>query len=127
MGRRVLVVDDDAPTVALIRIALERAGFTVASASNGAECLLAVDRQRPDLLILDVLMPIMDGFQTLRVLRETPASRHLPVLILTCRREDEDVLEGWQSGADLYLTKPFEIEELATAVKRMLGLEASAG
>ena len=119
MGARILVVDDHPPTVMLIRSALEAEGFSVSSASNGAEGLLAINAQRPDLVILDVIMPVMDGFQTLRVLRETAETKELPVLILTCRKEDEDLLQGWRSGADLYLTKPFELEALVSVVKRM--------
>ena len=121
MAKRVLVVDDHPPTVTLIQSALETAGYSVTSAGNGAECLLAVHKERPDLVILDVIMPVLDGFHTLRVLRETPETRDLPVLILSARKEDKDILEGWQGGAHLYLTKPFEIRDLVAAVERMIG------
>ncbi len=120
MAKRVLVVDDHAPTVLLIRNVLEQEGLSVITAGNGAECLLAVHRERPDLVILDVVMPVMDGFQTLRVLRETEQTRELPVIVLTVRESQEDVLEGWKSGADLYLIKPFQVPELVTLVKRVL-------
>ena len=119
-AKRVLVVDDHPPTVRLIQTALEQEGYSVLSAANGAECLLAVHREEPDLVVLDVIMPVMDGFQTLRVLRENERTKHLPVVILTIRKSDEDILEGWKIGADLYLTKPFRVDELVAAVKRIL-------
>jgi DNA-binding response OmpR family regulator len=119
-SKRVLVVDDHPPTVRLIRNALEQEGFSVASAANGAECLIALHRELPDLVVLDVVMPVLDGFQTLRILREDAQTKHLPVIILSIRDSDKDVLEGWQTGVDLYLTKPFQMDELVAAVKRLV-------
>ena len=118
----ILVVDDHPPTVRLIQNALEHEGFSVISAANGAECLIAVHENRPDLIVLDVIMPVMDGFQTLRVLRENRETKALPVVILSIRDSDQDVLEGWRIGADLYLTKPFRIDDLVAAVKRVLDI-----
>ena len=120
MGQRVLVVDDEPPTVKMIQAALEREGLEVATAGNGAECLLAAESNPPDLVILDVVMPVLDGFETLRVLREKPATRELPVIMLTARREDRAVVRGWMTGVDLYLTKPFQMDDLLTAVRRIL-------
>ena len=120
MARRVLVVEDELPTLKLIRNALEREGIEVATAQNGAECLLAVEQQPPDLVILDVIMPILDGFQTLRALRGREETKHIPVVMLTARREDHDVLRGWVTGVDLYLTKPFQLADLLVAVRRIL-------
>jgi len=125
MAKRILVVEDHPPTVRLIQKALEKEGLSVITAGNGAECLIAVHRDRPDLIILDVIMPVMDGFQTLRVLRENEQTKELPVIILTSRKSDEDIFEGWKIGTDLYLTKPFQLPELIIAVKRIL--EATAG
>jgi DNA-binding response OmpR family regulator len=120
MTWKVLVVDDEPPTCRLIENALRREGLEVATATNGAECLLAVAEQCPDLVILDVMMPVLDGFQTLRALRENEATNHLPVLMLTARREHQDVLRGWMTGVDLYLTKPFQLDDLLVAVRRIL-------
>lgn len=122
MSKRVLVVDDELPTVRMIQMALEREGMDVATAANGAECLLAVESDQPDLVILDVMMPVLDGFETLRVLREKEETKHVPVIMLTARREDSDVLRGWMSGVDLYLTKPFQMDELVTAASRILAV-----
>ena len=122
MHKRVLVVDDHPPTVTLIGNALENEGLAVTTARNGAECLLAIDKERPDLVVLDVIMPVMDGFQTLRVLREQDATKELPIIILSIRSSDRDILKGLTTGADIYLTKPFKIVDLVTAVKRILAV-----
>lgn len=120
MQKRVLVVDDHPPTVRLIRKALEQEGVRVTSARNGAECLLAIEDERPDLLILDVIMPVLDGFQTLRVLREREETKDLRVIVLSIRSDDQDILKGLSTGADIYVTKPFKMEELLLAAKRLL-------
>ncbi len=127
MAKRVLVVDDEPPTVQVIQLALEREGLEVATAANGEECLQAVESDPPDLVILDVIMPILDGFETLRLLREKPETKHLPVIMLTARREDRDVLRGWMTGVDLYLTKPFQMADLLTATRRILEVTEAPG
>ena len=138
MPKRVLVVDDHPSTVRLIQNALEQEGFSVITATNGAECLIAVHQDSPDVVILDVMivaggfllrafdvvmlnwtMPVMDGLQTLRVIRENEATKTLPVIVLSVRDSDQDVLDGWRIGADLYLTKPFKLDDLLAAVKRI--------
>jgi two-component system alkaline phosphatase synthesis response regulator PhoP len=126
--RRVLVVDDDPLLVKLVQTALAAEGLEVIAASNGAEALLAVDSQHPDLIVLDVAMPVLDGFETLRALRAKPETASLPVIMLTARQSDADVVKGWSTGADLYITKPFEVQELVLATKRLLEVaEAEAG
>ena len=124
MGSRVLIIEDDRPTVRLIQTALEAKGFSVVSARNGAEGLIAVHEERPDAVILDINLPIMDGFQALRVLRENEQTRSLPVIILSERGADSDLLKGLTTGADLYLTKPFGTQELVVAVARVLPRES---
>jgi len=120
MARKVLVVDDHPPTVQLIRTALEGLDMEACTASNGAECLLAVDQEKPDLIILDVMMPVMDGFQTLQVLQQSKETESIPVIMLTARSSDRDVAHGWRSGVTSYLTKPFSIDQLVTLVQRIL-------
>jgi len=121
VNKRVLVVDDHTPTVDLISDALEMQGFSVLSASNGAECLMKVYRESPDLLILDVSMPVMDGLEALRSLREATETARLPVIVLSGRGKFDDVLTGWQLGANLYLVKPVKIGAVVAAVKWLLG------
>ncbi|MGD0112982.1 MAG: response regulator [Armatimonadota bacterium] len=120
MARKVLVVDDHSPTVQLIKTALEGMDMQVRTATNGAECLLAVDQDKPELIILDVMMPVMDGFQTLQVLQESKENADVPVIMLTARSSDRDVAHGWRSGVTSYLTKPFSIDQLVTLVQRIL-------
>ncbi len=119
METRVLVVDDHVETVRVISDVLTREGFSVVSARNGEECLRQVAAEPPDLIILDVMMPVMDGLRALRALRENPETRTLPVIVLTVRDQEGDVLAGWMAGADLYINKPCRLDELVSAVKRM--------
>lgn len=124
MGNRVLVVDDEPEVVSVIREALTSEGFSVLSARDGAECLRKVESGQPDLVILDVNMPGMNGFKTLHALRENEDTRNLPVVMLTVRHERGDELAGLLAGADLYLKKPCNIERLVAGVKRLLEVPA---
>jgi DNA-binding response OmpR family regulator len=120
MAKKVLVVDDEPSVRKVIEHALRHEGLEVRTAGNGAECLQAVEAEPPDLILLDVNMPVMDGFQTLRVLRENAATKHLPVIILTARGDDADVSQAWTTGVDLYLMKPLALDDLLVAVRRSL-------
>ena len=117
---RVLVVDDHPATIQLVRSAVELKDMEVRTAANGAECLLAIGDRRPDLIVLDVIMPVMDGFQTLDVLQQSEENRSIPVIMLTAKASDMDVAHGWFSGVTSYLTKPFSIDQLVTVVRRVL-------
>ena len=120
MANSILVVDDHLPTLQLIKSALDGLGMKVTTATNGAECLLAVHQERPDLIILDVIMPVMDGFQTLEVLQQSSETEAIPVIMLTARSSDRDVAHGWRAGVSSYLTKPFSGDELVSLVRRVL-------
>jgi DNA-binding response OmpR family regulator len=120
MAQTVLVVDDHRPTVELIRDALSPQGFEVIAAENGVECLVAVEEQRPDLVILDVHMPVLNGLDTLRLLRQRMEEQHLPVIILSGRVSFSDVRTAWKRGADIYLTKPVRVGAVVAAVKWLL-------
>jgi DNA-binding response OmpR family regulator len=117
---RVLVVEDHLTTLQLVQSALESEDIEVRTAANGAECLLAIGERRPDLIVLDVVMPVMDGFQTLDVLQHSKETRDIPVIMLTARSSDLDVAQGWFSGVTSYLTKPFSIDQLMMIVRRVL-------
>lgn len=121
MAKRILAVDDDPHIQRLVKFCLERAGYTVMTASNGIEALERVS-SRPDLIVLDVEMPYMDGFEVLNNLKGSPQTSSIPVIMLTARASDTDVLEGWQSGADVYIAKPFYEPELVGFVKRLCPL-----
>jgi two-component system KDP operon response regulator KdpE len=116
-GRLVLVVDDEPRMIRFIRMNLELEGYRVIEARNGLEALERVRQDLPELVILDVMMPEFDGFETLRLLREVST---VPVIMLTVRSEEEDKVRGLELGADDYVTKPFGARELTSRVKALL-------
>ncbi|MGI4792103.1 MAG: response regulator transcription factor [Janthinobacterium lividum] len=123
MARKILTCDDEKHIVRLIQVNLERQGYEVITAFNGAECLEKVKEDRPDLIVLDVMMPEMTGFEVLDILKKDPETESIPVIMLTARAQDSDVLRGWQSGVECYLTKPFNPMELIAFVKRIFSME----
>jgi len=125
MARKILTCDDEKHIVRLIQVNLERSGYEVIAAYNGAECLEAVKAETPDLIILDVMMPEMTGFEVLEKLKADPTTENIPVIMLTARAQDADVLRGWQSGVETYLTKPFNPMELIAFVKRIFAMQDS--
>jgi two-component system, OmpR family, alkaline phosphatase synthesis response regulator PhoP len=120
MGQTILVVDDDPNVIRVVEINLTQEGHQVRTAGDGEAALAAVAQERPDLLILDVMMPKLDGFETLKRLKADPAMAEIPVIMLTARAQDEDVFEGYGMGAQWYLTKPFEPGELRRVVRHLL-------
>ena len=125
MPKKILAVDDERHIVRLVQVNLERAGYQVVTAFDGKDALEKVEAEQPDLVVLDVMMPYMDGFEVLQNLRKNPSTRELPVIMLTAKAQDADVFRGWQSGGDCYLTKPFNPMELISFVKRIFkSLEA---
>ena len=120
MAKTILAVDDEKAIVRLVQVNLERHGYTVLTAFDGKEALEKIALAPPDLVVCDVMMPYMDGFEVLRRLRLNPETRDLPVIMLTAKAMDNDVYEGWRSGADCYLTKPFNPSELLAFIKRIL-------
>ena len=117
---KILVAEDEPNTVHLIARILAREGHEVIEAKTGAEALDVLERAAPDLVILDVMMPELDGFQALAKIRSDPRHQKLPVIMLTAKRQPEDVARGWATGADTYLTKPFSPLELTELIKRLL-------
>ncbi len=126
MAKKILAVDDERHILRLVQINLEKAGYEVITANNGREAVEKVRAEHPDLVVMDVMMPEMTGFEALQALKEDPATSSIPVVMLTAKAQDADVFHGWQSGADLYLTKPFNPLELLTFVKRILDAQAEA-
>jgi DNA-binding response OmpR family regulator len=116
-GPRVLVVDDEPAIVRLVRATLQADGYAVVTAGSGEEALPLLDVERLDLVILDLMMPGLDGFETLRRIRRRST---IPVIMLTARATDADTLKGLQGGADDYVTKPFNPDELAARVVAVL-------
>ncbi len=119
MPKKILAVDDEKHIVRLVQVNLERQGYEVVTANDGREALEKVESEHPDLVVLDVMMPYMDGFEVLQNLRRNSSTRDIPVIMLTAKAQDADVFRGWQSGVDCYLTKPFNPMELISFVKRI--------
>lgn len=116
---RVLVVDDEPNIRRLIQHHLSRHGFGVELAKDGAEALERLRARRPDMILLDVMMPGMDGIEVLRRIKDDPVIAEIPVMMLTAKSADDDIRHGWGTGADWYMTKPFNPEELCFLVARM--------
>lgn len=126
-GERVLVVDDEKDIVALVAYHLAKAGYRVSTASTGAEALQAAREERPALVVLDLMLPGMSGFEVLEQLRAAENTRDVAVLMLTARREEADRIRGLSLGADDYLSKPFSPQELVLRVGAILRRLAAAG
>lgn len=120
MSKRLLVVDDEPNLLRAVAAVLRGEGFEVSTARSGREALVAVAQNTPDLIVSDVRMPGMDGFQLARKLRSAPNFALVPVIFLTAKDETEDRVEGFQAGVDVYLTKPFEPNELVAVIKNIL-------
>ena len=119
MEQTVMVVDDDADIVDMTRLVLEDGGYHVTAARSGQEALRALDRERPDLIILDINMPEMDGWQVLRLLQTDDRTRSIPVAMFSIKAEVRDRLHGLQEGAFDYIVKPFSCDELLQRVRRI--------
>ena len=124
MSATVLVVDDDAENVAILGTMLLERGYEVRIARDGRSALESVRQQRPDMILLDVMMPVMDGMQVLDHLKLDPKTASIPVVMVTAKIQDEDVLAGYQSGADYYITKPFTTRQILHAIGHVLGSHA---
>jgi two-component system alkaline phosphatase synthesis response regulator PhoP/two-component system response regulator VicR len=118
--RRILVVEDDSIILRQIEFNLQAHGYTVETAATGVEALRRMLLNRPDLLITDVMMPEMDGYELVATMRRDPQLSEVPVIMLTARTEEEDMVQGYVSGTDLYLTKPFNPTELIAFAERIL-------
>jgi CheY-like chemotaxis protein len=116
----VLIADDDADILSLVRAVLERSGHEVVAASDGAEALASVRAREPDLVVLDIAMPEVDGLEVLRRLRADPTTSELPVVLLSARAQEADVERGFAIGASAYLKKPFSPRELSEHVAELL-------
>jgi len=116
-GKRVLVVDDDVKTVELVRLYLNRDGYRVVTAYDGIEALRLARESHPDLIVLDLMLPGLDGLQVCQALRD---ESDVPIIMLTAKTTDQDKLEGLDLGADDYVTKPFSPRELAARVRAVL-------
>ena len=116
----ILVVDDEEPILELLRFNLEKEGYQVCVAKDGQEALERVAKEQPDLLVLDVMLPGMDGLEVCRILRSNPKFQQIPIIMLTAKGEEIDTVLGLELGADDYMTKPFSPRELLARIKARL-------
>lgn len=126
-SRMVLIADDDPMTRALVRGSLEQMGFEVAEASDGAEALDVLSKHKPDLLLLDIKMPIMDGIETLKKLRKLPEGKNLPVIMLTGLADSDSAAKAAAAGATDYVTKPINWRLLGHRIRHQLHLNGIVG
>lgn len=117
--QRILVVDDDEHIRKSLAQYLEMEEFDVDVASSGPEALSRAGRQAPDLVLLDIMMPGMDGFEVVEKLRQESATSQVPIILLTARGQDTDVIKGYQLGVSSYLTKPFNLDELVDTIREV--------
>jgi DNA-binding response OmpR family regulator len=117
---RILFVDDEEDIVSFVQMDLEKEGFKVSTASNGLDALHCVIEENPHLVVLDVMMPGLDGFEVLRRLKENEATACIPVIMLTARDTLTHIADGLEIGADLYWTKPFSMSDLTRVIRLIL-------
>lgn len=119
--RRILLVDDSRTSQFVARMILKNGPYDVITASDGAEAVDVATASRPDLILMDVIMPRMGGFEAVRELRSRPETSATPIIMVTTRGESDEVEEGWEAGCNDYVTKPVDSEELLTKVRSCLG------
>jgi DNA-binding response OmpR family regulator len=117
----ILIADDDPDILALVSFRLERAGYEVVQARNGEEAVQVALARRPDLAVIDVTMPRIDGYEATRQLRQQEETSRMPIILLTARVQEEDIARGFDAGADDYVRKPFSPQELGSRVQAALG------
>jgi DNA-binding response OmpR family regulator len=118
--KRILVVDDEVDLVETVRFSLELEGYDVLIAYNGEEALNQARKENPDLILLDLMLPKLDGYKVCRLLKFDERYKHIPILMLTAKIQEKDKATGMETGANEYITKPFEMDELMKKVKGYL-------
>ncbi len=116
----IMVVDDDPDLVDILRARLEQREFNVMGVYSGSQALAGLEKQKPNLIVLDIMMPKMDGLEVLRRLKAAPETSSIPIILLTALDKDEDISTGYKKGADHYITKPFKSAHLMTVIDHLL-------
>jgi DNA-binding response OmpR family regulator len=122
--RKILVVDDEVDLVETVRFPLEIEGFDVLVSYNGEDALNQARKENPDLIILDLMLPKLDGYKVCRLLKFDERYKHIPILMLTAKTQEKDKILGKETGADEYITKPFEMDVLMEKVKKYLKISS---
>ncbi|WP_290648128.1 response regulator [Aquisalimonas sp.] len=121
MPKRILIVDDEPNIVLSLQFLMKKSGYEVETATDGEQALEAVERQQPDLMLLDVMMPRKDGYQVCQILREREECANMRIVMLTAKGRDVEREKGMSLGADDYITKPFSTQDVINKVSEMLG------
>ncbi len=121
MTKRILIVDDEPNIVVSLEFLMKREGFDVAVATDGEAALKSVEEKRPDLVLLDIMLPKKNGFEVCQAIRANPAWQEVKVVMLTAKGRDTEVAKGTALGADAYMTKPFSTKDLIAQVRQILG------
>ncbi|MBT3313958.1 MAG: response regulator [Anaerolineae bacterium] len=120
MAEKILIIDDDIDTLRLVGLVLQKEGYQIITANNGRQGLLKMSAESPDLILLDIMMPEMDGYEVARRLRKNPKTAEIPILMFTAKSQIDDKVTGFESGADDYLTKPTRPTELQAHIRALL-------
>lgn len=126
MPHTILVVDDEPALLRLMEFVLSKQGHTMLTATDGEEALEMTRSQRPDLIVLDIMMPKLDGYQVAEAIRSDDELKHTPIIMLSAKAQEEDIERGVAAGVDRYVTKPFSPDELATIVSDHLAANSSS-
>jgi len=127
MAERILIIEDDPIALELIEYTLQQEGYETLTAPNGVEGLVKAREEKPDLIVLDVMLPGLDGFEVCHRLRAEPESAALPILMLSAKAREVDIDTGWRMGADIYLNKPLDLSALVVQVSTLLEEERRDG
>lgn len=120
--KRILIADDEKDVVTTLQFTLEKEGYQCLTAHDGKEALDKAKSENPDLIILDIMMPKMNGYKVSRLLKFDKKYKHIPIIMLTARTQEKDRKLGDETGADMYVTKPFEIDDLVNTIRNILKL-----
>ena len=120
MPEKILIVDDDLETLRLVGLMLQRQGYQVASAHNGAEALSMARNEQPDLIVLDIMMPDMDGYEAIPKIRQIPGREQIPIIAVTAQAMQGDKEKCLAAGADEYISKPIDVDRLLSVLKEQL-------
>ena len=119
-SKKILVVDDEVDLVKTVRFSLEAEGYTVLVSYNGEDALNQARKENPDLVLLDIMLPRLDGYKVCRLLKFDERYKHIPILMLTAKTQERDKTLGVETGADEYITKPFDMDQLMEKIKAYL-------
>lgn len=123
---RIMVVDDNPKIRRVVRVILEKEGYNVEEIESGKECLRRLKKEKPDLILLDVMMPEEDGWEVCKKIKSDEKHKDIPVAMLTVRASEEDMNKSIDHGADAHINKPFDVEDLLDRVESLLGKDASS-